>query len=63
MADCYYHGQSGPGSCPECIEEGRSVVFRGGVRVTAADAAATCELNTRLQQPGEFQKEIDRRNT
>ncbi len=63
MADCYYHGPSGPGFCPECIEEGRSVVFRGGVRINAADARATNELNIRLQKSEEFKKELDGSHT
>ena len=53
MADCYYHGETGPGSCPECIAEGRSIVFRGGVRITADQAADACALNERLRHPGE----------
>jgi hypothetical protein len=24
MADCYYHGQSAPGPCPDCARERRS---------------------------------------
>jgi len=31
MADCYYHGQSGPGSCPECITEDRRGLEQGSI--------------------------------
>ncbi|MBP9757784.1 MAG: hypothetical protein KBD06_04235 [Candidatus Pacebacteria bacterium] len=51
MADCYFHGQGSPGSCPECIEEGRIEVFRGGYRVTAFGAGQTGALNRDLQDP------------
>ena len=44
MAGCYYHGQSGPGACPKCIEGGADV-RRGGVRVTPSDARKTNEEN------------------
>lgn len=44
MADCYYHGQSAPGQCVQCIAEGE-VVHRGGVRMTVEDAEEEQRFN------------------
>ncbi len=29
MADCYYHGQSAPGPCPDCARESRENLEQG----------------------------------
>ncbi len=57
MADCYFHGQSSPGACPEGIAEGEQV-YKGGRLLTAADARAIGARNEELRQPGfKFQAE------
>jgi hypothetical protein len=33
MADCYFHGQTPPGSCPYCVQEQKEGLDQGSIRL------------------------------
>jgi hypothetical protein len=47
MADCYYHGQSSPGPCPECEEERRRGLPQGTLDVPVDIMSARAEASRR----------------
>ena len=63
MADCYFHGQSAPGPCYDCIMEGKEVVYRGGIQIGAGDVVAKGRVNAEASFRLDIQAlDISRRN-
>jgi len=52
MADCYFHGQSAPGPCYDCIREGKEVVIRG------SSPSGEVRLKGRINSEASFRLDI-----